>query len=271
MKQTVALLLLCGLTSFSLQAQTTIFDQDFQSGIPGATWMVIVNDTHTVHSSVAEYEPGWIAVQDPENSNDTVAAATSYFETPGQADRWLITPDIALGAFGNILKWEGKSHDPSHTDGYYVLISTTDTQISSFTDTLLLVASESEFWTTHEVNLSDSGYNAESVHLAFVLRTYDGFKLYIDDIQVRIEDPVGLWENEQPNVTIYPNPVTDQLRVKDFSIQNARVYTIAGQLVLTPEIENASAITVADLHPGTYIVELTDVNGMTVRQRFIKQ
>ncbi len=270
MKQTIALLLLCGLTAFSAQAQTTIFEQDFESGIPGATWSVIVNDTHTVHSSVAEYEPGWIAVADPENTEDTVAAATSYFDPSGQADRWLITPSIGLGSFGNILKWEGKSHDPSYPDGYYVLISTTDTQISSFTDTLLRVATESEFWTTHEVNLSDSGYNSGSVFIAFVLRTYDGFKLYIDDVALRIEDPVGLWENAQPNVTIYPNPVSDQLHVKDFAVQNARVYTIAGQLVATPEIENNSTIEVSDLHPGTYIIELTDLNGITVRQRFIK-
>lgn len=269
MKQLIASLLLCSLPAFSLTAQTTIFEQDFQDGIPGATWSIVVNDTNTVHPSVAEFAPGWIALQDPDNENDTVAGATSYFETPGRADRWLITPSILLGAYGNIVKWEGRSHDPSHPDGYYVLISTTDTQLSSFTDTLTTVLAEPEFWTTHEVNLSDSGYNAQSVFIAFVLRTYDAFKLYLDDISLRVEDPVGLWEQSKSAAIVYPNPAIDRIYVKDFSLKSVRIFTIAGQLISVPEIEN-NTFTVSELLSGSYIVELTDVNGIVARQRFIK-
>ena len=115
--------------------QTDIFTTDFQSGIP-VNYSIVNNDGLTPNSQVSNFSNAWIALQDPENNLDTIVGSTSFFEPEGTASRWLITPPFALGAYGNLIEWEAKSHDASFPDNYMILVSTTDNQISSFTDTV---------------------------------------------------------------------------------------------------------------------------------------
>ena len=268
MKKIIFTCLLSGAFLTNLQAQTTVFTEDFQGGIP-ATWTIIVNDTNTVHSDVDQaYNAGWITVTDPENDLDTIASATSYFETPAQASRWLITPSITLGAYGNIIKWEGKSQDPSFPDGYLVMISTTDTQIASF-DTLTNIYPEGENWTQRQINLSEEGYFSQPVHIAFVLRTYNAYKLYLDDISMVINDPVGLSELAQSSMTIHPNPASHSFSVKGDTPENVRIYSTSGTLILDQQFQAGQSVDVSTLVNGTYIVELSGEKGIS-RQRFVK-
>ena len=86
------------LLSFSSFGQgTVLFNDDFQQGIPGSFSMLDL-DLNTPNTQVSEFNAAWIAVVDPENALDTVAAATSFFENPDTANRWLITPAINLDA-----------------------------------------------------------------------------------------------------------------------------------------------------------------------------
>jgi hypothetical protein len=269
MKKTVlcGVLSTCFLTAAS--AQTTILSEDFEQGIPGS-WTIVINDTNTVDSSVVEFAPGWITLPDPDNPEDTVAGATSFFEEPAEADRWLISPAFTVGAYGNFLKWEARSHDPSWQDGYYVFVSTSDTQLSSFTDTIATIGFEQSEWMEWEVNLSDKGYNNQTIHIAFVLRSYDAYKLYLDDIHVRMEDPVGIEEMAaQPNIQLYPNPATDFVVVKGDQVGNVTIYTMNGKRVLHQQIVSGQQISVAHLQPGTYIVETQTANGIA-RKKLVK-
>ncbi|MFZ9028865.1 MAG: choice-of-anchor J domain-containing protein, partial [Crocinitomicaceae bacterium] len=193
-------------------AQTTIYSEDFQNGLP-MSYTIVDNDMQTPDAATADFADAWIELVDPDNPMDTIVGSTSYFSPIGRADRWLITPPIALGAFGNILKWEAKSHDASYLDGYDVYISVTDTDLTSFIDTLGAVTFENATWTSREINLSEAGYNNQTVHIAFVNRTYDGFKLYLDDIEMVIEDPVGISENNLEGISVYPNPSTGFLNI----------------------------------------------------------
>ena len=90
-----------------------------------------------------------------------------------------------------------------------VLVSTTDNQISSFTDTIGDVEQENFEWTEREVNLSENGYNSQIIYVAFVNTTFDGYILYLDSVQTRIEDPVGNIELQSISVKMYPNPTND--------------------------------------------------------------
>ena len=252
----------------SLTAQTTVLSEDFQQGIP-SNWAVVINDAGTVDPSVSEFAPGWIALPDPQNPSDTVAGATSFFTTPVQSDRWLISPPITLGAYGNILKWEARSHDPSFPDGYIVVISTTDSLIASFTDTLKAVYPEDEFWTQHEVNLSDSGYMSQTVRVAFVLRTTDAFKLYLDDISMRIDDPVGIEELAQLNTVVYPNPSSKTIAFRGDQPERVVIYAATGSLVYDQQVNAGQNIDISALENGSYIIELRNTKGIS-RQRFIK-
>ncbi len=178
MKKILSIVL--ALFGLNVQAQTTILSTDFQQGIP-ANYSMVDNDGFTVNAAVSEFTATWISLPDPENPTDTVAATTSYFESADTASRWLITPPVSLGAFGNYISWNAKSHDPSFPDDYLVLISTTGTNLSDFTDTLGYVEQENFEWTNREVNLGSQGYVNQTVYFAFVDVTYDGFILYLDD------------------------------------------------------------------------------------------
>lgn len=253
--------------SLGINAQVEIYNEDFQTGIPGV-YTIIDNDGLTPDVAVSEHTEAWISIIDPQNNLDTVAASTSFFSPIGRADRWLITPAITLGAFGNILKWEAKSHDPSFPDDYLVLISRTDTQLSSFTDTVFNVVNELATWQNREVNLSDSLINNETIHIAFVNRTTNGFKLYIDDIQVFKDDPVGINEESLSKLNIYPNPASEMINITGIGIvSSVEVYSISGRHVLST---NLNSVNLTSLESGRYLMQVTAGN-KTHRKLFIKQ
>jgi hypothetical protein len=234
-------------------AQTEIYNEDFQAGLPVA-YTIVDNDGFTPNSAVAEYTSAWIELTDPDDANDTIVGSTSYFDPVGQADRWLITPAINLGAYGNIAYWETKSHDASFPDDYIVLVSKTDVQISSFTDTLLMVYSELPDWTAHEGNLSDLGLDNETIYLAFVNRTDDGFKLYLDDIRVEMEDPSGINELESVEIKVSPNPSSDMIYITGIqSINEVNLISISGQTLQTTTSET---VNISTLESGRYIIEV---------------
>ena len=260
-----AFLSIC-LFSISSWSQTNLLSTDFQSGIP-SNYTLLNIDAQAPHPEVLEFASGWITVADPENILDTVAAVSSYFENADTANRWLITPALTLGSFGNFINWEAKSHDPSYPDDYLVLVSTTTNDTAAFTDTIGSVQEENFEWTFREVNLSAAGYNDSTVYIAFVLRTYDGFKLYLDDIEVRKDDPVGVVENPTIAFDVYPNPSQDLINIRfsqDF--QRIELKSTSGQLLRTSE---QSSMHINDLQAGPYFLTVYS-NGQSLTKRIVK-
>lgn len=257
------LLLRIHLNSF---AQTELLNTNFQAGIP-ANYTLLNLDNQAPASGMELFASGWITTTDPENEQDTVAAASSYFLNADTANRWLITPALTLGTFGNYLNWEAKSHDPSYPDDYLVLVSTTNTDPSSFTDTIGNVNEENFEWTFREVNLSEKGYNDSTIYIAFVLRGMDNYILYLDDIKVMIDDPVGIQLSSQDWLNIYPNPVTDKLFIGNISgLNTCHIYDLSGKLLFSSTL---NSIDVELLNAGSYIIEV-QANGKTARKRFMK-
>jgi hypothetical protein len=212
-------------------SQITLFSTDFQSGIP-SNYTILNNDGNTPFSTLTEFigQNAWISIEDPDSTLNLVASSTSYFETPDSADRWLITPKITLSSYGNYISWKAKSHDPSFPDDYKVLLSTTDSLPSSFTDTIGFIEQENFEWTEREVNLSNLGLNDSSIYVAFVLRSYDGFKLYIDDILIRGEDVSELNEQKASTFKVYPNPFNDVIHIQsDDSIESISIKDLNGK------------------------------------------
>lgn len=245
-------------------AQTDLILEDFQSGIP-ANYSIVDNDGLTPDASVSEYTAAWISTVDPDDNSNQVASATSYFTTAAQASRWLITPQLDLGAYGNYITWMTKSHDASYPDSYQVLISTTDNALSSFTDTLVNVPNEATSWTEHMVNLSEEGYDNQSVHIAFVLRTYDGFKLYMDSLHVWKEDPVSVPALAAADFAVYPNPFENALTVSsDYPVESLELLNASGQVVKT--VQKTAFMNTADLPQGIYFLHIHTANNSAVRK-----
>ncbi len=255
---------LTGLFYFSIaSAQTEIYSTNFQNGIP-SNFAIIDNDGFTPELVVSEFSSAWIPYVDPDNTNDSIAASTSYFNPPNTASRWLITPPLALSSYGNYIEWQAKSHDASYPDDYLVLISTTDNQLSSFTDTIGYIIEENFEWATRQINLSAQGYNNQTVYVAFVNVTTDGFKLYLDDIRAWIEDPAYLSELEEKRISVYPNPVQHTLHINaEIGIDFIEIEQPDGTIVLS---SSETTYNISDLPAGIYFVIIHCKDGVFTRK-----
>ena len=244
-------------------AQTVVLSEDFQQGFP-SSW-TLYNDTNEVHSSISGFTEAWIALPDPENSLDTVAASTSYFTTPADANRWMVSPAITLGAFGNFLSWKAKSHDPSFPDNYRVMISTSPDP-ATFTDTLADIFAENFLWEDREISLT--GFDNQTVYIAFILTTYDGFKLYLDDIVVRKDDPLAVHKEEKAAFRVFPNPCSGQVMIAGESeIETVEICDASGKIVLK---EKSALINTAALADGVYLLHIRTASGTAVQRLLVR-
>lgn len=252
------------LTSVSaLFGQVVILEDNFDIGSNLDSWTLIDNDGNTVASSVEEYTTPWILKEDPEDELNGVVSSTSYFTPIDRADRWLITPLLSLGNESNYISWIGKSHDPSFPDSYKVMISTTGNEVEDFTDTLTVVSNEFPIWTDHQFLLDE--YAGESIYIAFVNTTFDGFKLYLDDIYVRSNDPLSISEEEM-QLSVYPNPVSDFLNIttENAVIQSVSLFDVKGQMIKQEAFNTQAAevrVSFVDVASGMYFVKVTTDRG----------
>jgi hypothetical protein len=264
----VLFLVIVCFATLQLNAQTSLLSTDFESGIP-AEYSIVDNDGLIPDAQVAEYTSAWITVEDPNNNLNTIAASTSFFDPVGTASRWLITTALPLGAFGNFISWSARSHDASFPDDYLVKVSTTDEELLSFTDTIGYVQEENNDWTYRSVNLSEEGYDGQTVYIAFINTTNDGFKLYLDSIEVWKEDPVGILELNSTSTTIYPNPFQHKLVIQTNQlISKISLRDLSGKLLLTKE--DSHEIATETLPSGVYLISIVMMDGKIETQRLIK-
>jgi len=255
-------------SSFSINAQTDILTEDFESGIPN-TWTIINNDQNTLDATVAsEYTAPWITVENPDYDTDHVAACASYFDPEGTASRWLISPQINLGPYGNYLHLDARSQDPSYPDSYMILISTSGNAVIDFSDTLFISDQTPPTWMNHIVGISDSGYNNIPVYLAFVDNSFYGYKLYLDNIRVEKESIAGLTVNKPIDFKLYPNPVENILNIQtNDKISELTIYDLNGKIVLQ---SNQNQVDVSILQAGFYTIKISTEKGVGF-QKLIKR
>lgn len=175
---------MCGALSMNAQI---LYQQDFESGLGDMT--TIDNDGAAPNANVATFGSNWTVIPPGTFAAVPTSAviSNSWFNPPGAADDWLITPAIDING-GAAMTWEAIALDPSFADSYRVLISTDGPEPASFTTELLDVPSESGGeWATRNIDLS--AYDGQTVWIAFQNYSVDKFLLVLDNIQVRI--PLG--------------------------------------------------------------------------------
>lgn len=257
---TIALLVV----SSASQAQTVLLEENFTSGIP-ATWTLFNEDGLIPDADVAEFTTAWIGKI---LGSDTAAASTSYYDTTGQANDYLITPKVSIGNFSRVV-WSARSVDASYPDGYQVLISTTDSLPGSFTDTLMTVIAETGYLNTRSVELDVEGYANQDVFIAFQNNTDNGYILLIDDIKVLGAETASISTITRDEfATIYPNPTAEFLNINTADeIISVSIYSTAGQLLIS---DQTSRLDVSILNAGIYFAQIKTVNGLETIQ-FVKR
>ncbi|MEZ4924041.1 MAG: choice-of-anchor J domain-containing protein [Crocinitomicaceae bacterium] len=244
------------------RSQTIIIQEEFTAGLPFG-WTVIDADGFTPHSGLSQFTDGFINYY---SWDDTSMASTSYFQdTVAAAEDYLITPKLSIPSFTK-LSWEARSVDASYPDSYYVLISTTDSLPSSFTDTLMTVNNEYFIWNRKSIMLDTMGYANTNVFIAFRNFSSDGYILEIDDIWVEGSNNAGIEDNFF-QFTFYPNPAQDVLNIEINEEFTARIFSTSG-LLISEFTEKQSNISFLD--QGTYFLQISTASGQAVKP-FIKE
>lgn len=244
-------------------SQQLIFNEDFNSGIP-ATWYLVNSDNLTPAAAVDTFDNAWISFI---HNGDTCAASTSFYEPSGQSADYLITPRIAIDAFSKLV-WSAKSFDGSYPDGYVVLISTTDSLITSFTDTLLTEDAQIPYWQTRSIQLDTEGYGSQDIFIAFKNITTDGYILMIDNVKVLSSDNASLSENDDVTFQVYPNPFTNSVHISGMTSDAVvSIYAMNGEKVLQT---NESDLDLSLLPSGIYTCRITSQNKVQ-NQILVKQ
>lgn len=243
-------------------AQVTVLEVDFNNGIPTG-WETIDNDGLIPYnnSNVNFMTDAWNLIEDYDSLSigDSILVATSWFKDGGNADDYLISPSITLGNYGNILSFDLKSVDASNPDGFQVLYSTGGTSVSDFSNNPLVYDSIaiSPYWTNYSVNLDELGINNQAVHFAFRHYATDMYVLALDNIALRINDPVSVQNNKKETFSFYPNPAKNSINFNNLKLPSLVTITdLNGKIVLNEVIENKTLN--INLESGLYLVNLNN-------------
>jgi hypothetical protein len=282
-------LLLLSFLVFTLSTSfaQVLLEEDFENGWPEGFLLINVdglvpNDPDLVGLADSAWSIRYIT-QEAYNSN-TAFSVSWYLNDEGPSDDWMILPAVTVEA-NTILSWTAMAITSSgdYRDRYQVAISTEDPEIEDFEANALLFDTgelgEEDAIMERMVNLTEAGYEGETVYIAFRNFTapYDpdlpigpgngGNELMIDNI--RIEANVTSVTNVDPGVValrVFPNPAAQDLQV-GFELQEAqeveiRIYDLSGKLVVHRPLGRLSAgahlfdQSVADFGQGAYVVNI---------------
>lgn len=117
--------------------------------------------------------------------------------------------------------------------------------------------------------------------IGFKSSSNGGNYLFIDKVKLRSGTPTGIEELVSGgSVTLYPNPVTNQVNIDLNMVKPAQVtfsiVNVVGQVIGTPVVKTLSAgnsvtnIATDDLAPGIYFMNIVTEKG-SIQQKFVKQ
>jgi len=172
-------------TAFTINAQNTLFSDDFEGGtFPAGYTMYDLdgNNVTTANNFNQVYTTAWTDRVTFTNDPNKFISSISIYVPAGTSDDWVITPKISLVAnTDNWLFYDVRNGSTQKTETYEILISTTTTNVDSFT-VIYAETSTPKTWTSERINLDS--YAGEDVYIAFRNTTYDGSIIVIDNISV---------------------------------------------------------------------------------------
>ena len=248
------------LLALGSNAQVTILSADFNNGIPTG-WQTIDNDNLVPYnnSNVNFMTDAWNVIEDYDSLaiGDSILVATSWFEATGDADDYLISPTVTLGNYGNFISFDVKSVDASNPDGFQVLYSTGGTSISDFTGNPLVYDSIaiSPYWTNYSIELDGLGINNQNVHFAFRHYASDKYIMALDNIDVTINDPVTIKENNLKTFSFYPNPAKHIINLVDVEDNSLVTITDLNGKIIASKVASNSILNI-DLAKGLYLIQI---------------
>ena len=119
------------------------------------------------------------------NSHSGNYSLRSNYNSSDNSNEWLVTPPLLLpdDAEGFVIKWWVKGSTYSNHEAHYtVLLSTSGSDTSNFTDTLFAESYGTSTYVERSASLED--YAGQSVRIAFIHDSYNDNGICLDDISV---------------------------------------------------------------------------------------
>ncbi len=281
--------------SFAMNAQTTIFEDDFESydnfiiEDVGDWTLVDLDELPTYGFNGIEFDnSGYVGAfmvfnstatnppLDPTADSDWTArsgekAMTSFAAVPDATttanNDWLISPQITLGADGNLLSFWAKAADATYSEETFnVLISTVDTDPSNFTELESGLVPQAIDWEEFTFNLDD--YAGQDVYIAINHVASDQFGFQVDDFKVTA-DALGV--NDVAFQGFQHFVANGQLNLSaNTSMERVALYNILGQEVVAQKLSsNNETVNISGLQSGVYIASVT-INGVNKTFKIVK-
>lgn len=243
---------------------------NFNDGVLPYDWRLYNVDGLTPNEEIASIfttTNGWEILQYNEEGTDFIAAAASYFETPGTADRWIVTNQVNLQG-GNYLQFDAMSYSSSYPESLEVKLATSGDQTSNFTTMLKSIESlPGGAFTTYTVDLS--AYTGQ-VRFAFRLTSHDAYICLLDNIKV-LGNASGLNDVTTSTFGVYPNPANDFVTISDANGADVKVIDMLGRTLIAKTIKSSNeTISISDLQTGMYMIQMNR-DGKVSSQKLIKK
>jgi hypothetical protein len=86
-------------------------------------------------------------------------------------------------------------------------------------------------------------------------------------------DPEGISDKRvKSNLSVYPNPATDQLNIEMDNLKSVEIMDIAGRLIRSNTSNNKMiSLDVSNLNRGIYLVKVKDTNNVSSMKKFTKE
>jgi len=198
MKKTLLIFATLFLATYSF-SQEVIFSENFDAStdLPDG-WVVYDLDGLTPGQNTLIYTDAWV-IRTLESNN--LVSSTSWYNPPGQADDWLVSPKIEIPTNGMyILTFDAMTNVGFH-DGFELYVSTTGNTVADFNSPPVLVVPEgvipSEELTLYGASLED--YSGQNIWFAIRNNSNDMDVLWVDNVKIS-EAPFGI-DAELTNIT----------------------------------------------------------------------
>ncbi|MEZ4839213.1 T9SS type A sorting domain-containing protein [Flavobacterium sp.] len=286
------------LTAFLINAQTTIFVEDWDGNGPGiGEWTLynldnrtpvgpggtdgealsfLVQDAWTVLSfeQIQGANPLFEAYPTAATGMDgNIIASNSWYNPVGIANDWLVSPLITIpaGATNISLNWAATSlGNATFLEDYRVHLSPTGgSQVANFTNLLIDVNNELNTGNFRTQVLNDN-LAGTSIRFAFQNDGNDQYVMFLDNITLTATLTASTNDFFASNLKIYPNPTNGMINLSSSTtlINTVSVTDLNGRIVKFFNLSGISQteLNVSELTSGMYFVSVeTDLGKGTTK------
>ena len=218
----------------------------------------------------------------------TVAYAGHYWQQYPGEEAYLITNKIKLGG-GNLAEniliydYAYAGYSSGYNDGFRIDISkdcgiTWDSIYGAYGADLQTTdyANYSWYptcgsWKKDTINLSNYGYNADTIMMRFVAINDYGNNFFLDNIKINGNNITSLEDKYlSKNFSLYPNPNDGKFVVETtYQHPTLEIIDISGRIIFSEKIiREQTDIDIKEIKPGFYIAQLI-LNGEVAQQKLI--